>query len=98
MRIKLREKRLHRQESECKHERLIAIVAGTEVPLAECISKRQLRCFLAVTEDTKLGAAGRHLAAPKRTDMPAPASHAVVPQHSLGVPAPSPLIFAKWTI
>jgi hypothetical protein len=78
MSVKLSKELIQRQDSEGEHERLIAIVAGTEVSFPECMSEGYLSDFLAVAKNPEFGLSGENLLPGNNACPPAAVDNAVV--------------------
>src|SRR4051794_22340428 len=83
MRVKLREKLLERRRADGEHERLIAVIAGTEITAPERARHRQLRDLFTVAEDPELRLAGENFLAADEAGLTAAVRDAVVVEDAL---------------
>src|SRR5688572_19660242 len=84
--VKLSEESFDREQAERKHQRLIAIISGTEIAFLEGVGEGELRDFLAVAENSEFRFAGEDFAPAQQTALPASEGCAVVAQHRFDVP------------
>ena len=81
--VELREELVDSQQSQGEHQRLVAVVARAEVPLAEGAGQSDLGHFLAVAEDAELCLSGQDLLAPQQARLPTLIGDAVIANDAL---------------
>lgn len=83
MPVKLRKKLLETEKSQSKHERLVAVIAGTKIPFAEGMRQGYLRDFFAVSENAEFGLSGEYLLPSQYAGQPASVRQSIVLENRL---------------
>ena len=85
MSVELREVLLEREEPQGEHERLVAVIPGTEIPFSESMRQGDLGHLFAVPENAEFGFAGEDLLAGYDAGPAAAMNDAVIVEDSFAV-------------